>query len=186
MRSNNCYGSRAAPARGFMALWVMLAMGVGLLASSAATVPSTPVHAQSFSGLGFLPGGPFSRAQGVNADGTVVVGFGDAATGIVNEAFRWTQAGGMVGLGFLPGGNLSSAFGVNADGTVVVGIGNEAFRWTQAGGMAGLGFLPGGSGSEARAVNADGTVVVGGNPVQVSLTIGGNSGTTSVKADIDH
>jgi uncharacterized membrane protein len=47
----------------------------------------TPVHAQSFSGLGFLPGGNVSEAVGVNADGTVVAG---NSTG---EAFRWTQAG---------------------------------------------------------------------------------------------
>jgi probable HAF family extracellular repeat protein len=88
-------------------------------------------------GLGFLTGGTISQAQGVNADGTVVVGVGNA-TGTF-EAFRWTQAGGMAGLGFLPGGISSFAQGVNADGKVVVGfgdatgIGAEAFRWTQAG-----------------------------------------------------
>jgi probable HAF family extracellular repeat protein len=94
MQNNNRNGRRAAPARGFMALCAML------LAYSVvgAVVPSIPVHAQSFSGLGLLPGGTFSSAQGVNADGTVVVGIGDA-TGIGEEAFRWTQAGGLAGLG---------------------------------------------------------------------------------------
>ncbi len=37
-----------------------------------------------------------------------------------SEAFRWTQAGGMVGLGDLPGGTFGSkAFFVSADGSVV-------------------------------------------------------------------
>ncbi len=39
MFSNNRNGSRAARARGFMALWAMLAMGLGLLASPAAAAP---------------------------------------------------------------------------------------------------------------------------------------------------
>jgi|HubBroStandDraft_6_1064221.scaffolds.fasta_scaffold2106082_2 hypothetical protein len=66
MRSNNSNGSRAAFARGFMALCAMLL--VSSVLGVAATVPSTPVHAQSFSGLGFLTGGTFSVAVGVNAD----------------------------------------------------------------------------------------------------------------------
>jgi probable HAF family extracellular repeat protein len=108
--------------------------------------------------LGFLPGGNFSEANGVNADGTVVVG------GSNGQAFRWVN-GTLTGLGFLPGGNFSEARGVNADGTVVVGGGTpfsgEAFRWTAATGMVGLGFLPGGFRSLAFGVNADGKVVVG-------------------------
>jgi probable HAF family extracellular repeat protein len=115
MYSNNSNGNGAAPARGFMALCAML-LAYSVL-GAAVTVPLTPVHAQSFSGLGFLIGGSFSQAQAVNADGTVVVGFGNA-TGIPQEAFRWTQAGGMVGLGFLsPGASISQALGVNADGS---------------------------------------------------------------------
>jgi probable HAF family extracellular repeat protein len=118
-------------------------------------------------GLGDLPGGVFfSAANGVSADGAVVVGRGSSSNG--NEAFRWTQAGGMVGLGDLPGGGFfSAANGVSADGAVVVGRGNggngdEAFRWTQAGGMVGLGDLAGGPFfSDATGVSADGSVVVG-------------------------
>jgi probable HAF family extracellular repeat protein len=124
-------------------------------------------------GLGDLPGGAFvSYGQAVSADGSVVVG-GGRSSGAVDapegsEAFRWTQAGGMVGLGDLPGGSFSSwAYDVSADGSVVVGSGNttasgsEAFRWTRAGGMVGLGFLPGGTSSSAIAVSDDGSVVVG-------------------------
>ena len=124
-------------------------------------------------GLGFLPGGGGlfgSQATAVSANGSVVVGasiipFGPG-TG-VDEAFRWTQATGMVGLGFLPGGSSSTARGVSADGAVIVGASNyslsgpQAFRWTQATGMVGLGFLPGGSLSIAQGVSADGAVVVG-------------------------
>src|SRR6516164_3627142 len=121
-----------------------------------------------FQGLGFLPGGSSSGASGVNADGTVVVGFSAPLRPLsAVQAFRWTAASGMVGLGFLPGLTDSVANGVNADGTVVVGHANDAtgilqaFRWTAASGMVGLGFLPGGNFSDANGVNADGTVVVG-------------------------
>ena len=162
MNNINNNRSRAARERGFMARCAVLLAVLGAVA----TVLSTPVHAQSFSGLGFLTGGNASYAMGVNADGTVVVGNSNAinAAGNILEAFRWTRAGGMVGLGFLPVVlSGSDALGVNADGTVVVGLSRtscaceEAFRWTQAGGMVSLG----GPGSQAFAVNADGTVVVG-------------------------
>ena len=128
-------------------------------------------------GLGFLPGGgpsanlnAGSNALGISADGSVVVGYSNIPN--VNggyEAFRWTQATGMVGLGDLPGGIFDSkATGVSADGSVVVGNGTgfygTAFRWTQATGMVGLGYLPGGgyyAASYASGVSANGSVVVG-------------------------
>jgi probable HAF family extracellular repeat protein len=113
MYCNRSNRRRAAPARGFMARCaVLLAYSV---VGAVSTVPSTPAHAQSFSGLGFLTGGNASVAVGVNADGTVVVGDIEGTSYV--EAFRWTQAGGMAGLGFLPGGGFSEAVGVvNADG----------------------------------------------------------------------
>jgi len=140
-----------------------------------------PAQAASFQGLGFLPGGSFSRsfALGVSADGSVVAGESSSVNS-PDEAFRWTQGTGMVGLGYLPGGgpgvNLypgSNALGISADGSVVVGYSNstnanggnggyEAFRWTQATGMVGRGDLPGGIfQSSAVKVSADGSVVVG-------------------------
>lgn len=124
--------------------------------------------------LGDLPGGKFSsRANGVSADGSVVVG--NSISGPGREAFRWTATEGMVGLGDLPGGGVggiffrSDAFGVSADGLVVVGfgtsdLGREAFRWTDGGGMVALGDLPKGFGSLqsiAHGVSGDGSVVVG-------------------------
>ena len=119
--------------------------------------------------LGVPPGGTsqMSAANGVSADGLVVVGRSLGANGW--EAFRWTAGTGMVGIGNLPDGSFvsSEAFAASADGQVVVGLSNsagnstQAFRWTQADGMAGLGSLSGGSISIAYSVSADGQVVVG-------------------------
>jgi probable HAF family extracellular repeat protein len=117
-------------------------------------------------GLGHLPGGGLqSIAVGVSANGSVVVGGSDSASGY--QAFRWTAAGGMQGLGDLPGGGFeSAASAVSGNGSVIVGSGtsasgSQAFRWTSAGGMVGLGFLPGDLYSEAFGVSADGSMVVG-------------------------
>jgi probable HAF family extracellular repeat protein len=143
-----------------------ISLGIGLGAIGV----TFPAQAASFQGLGFLPGSSDygqSQASGVSADGSVVVGDSSGANG--REAFRWTQATGMVGLGDLSGGEFrSTALGVSADGSIVVGEsasangGAEAFRWTQATGMVGLGDLPGGEfGSSASGVSADGSVVVG-------------------------
>ncbi len=112
-----------------------------------------------------------SIAQAVSADGTVIVGEStDGTNG--GQAFRWTQATGMVGLGFVgnSGYRYSAATGVSTDGSVVVGSstysGNyeQAFRWTQAGGTVGLGFLNSSiasPNSAASGVSGDGTIVVG-------------------------
>jgi probable HAF family extracellular repeat protein len=117
--------------------------------------------------LGDLEGGILaSSAADVSADGSVVVGQGSSKAG--PEAFRWSQADGMVGLGDLRGGEFQSAArAVSADGAVVVGVGRraagaEAFRWSRARGLVGLGDLPGGAvDSEALDVSADGSIVVG-------------------------
>jgi probable HAF family extracellular repeat protein len=122
----------------------------------------------SFQGLGFLGTAGNSYANGVSADGTVVVGTSNY------EAFHWTEEDGMVGLGFLVGTENSAAHGVSADGNVVVGRSKwsqsneiadyEAFRWTYDEGMVSLGFLPSEYPSSwANAISADGNVVVGGS-----------------------
>ncbi|MEB3123258.1 MAG: PEP-CTERM sorting domain-containing protein [Snowella sp.] len=137
-------------------------------------IDSIPVSSEAFrwteSGgmvdLGYLPDDfSYSDANGVSADGSVIVGSSTSFNG--RKAFRWTESGGMVSLGDLPGGDsFSQANGVSADGSVIVGSsdsvnGIEAFRWTESGGMVGLGDLPGGSFSEANGVSADGSVIVG-------------------------
>ncbi len=145
---------RRALRAGVWSLVSVLSVGLGTLAS---------LNAQSLTWLGTLPGGGYSHAHGVSADGTVVVGV--AGYGNQFRAFRWTAATGMQDLGTLGGGE-SWAYGVSADGTVVVGMAQNAsgqfraFRWTQETGMQDLGTL-GGDSSAAWGVSADGTVVVG-------------------------
>lgn len=122
-------------------------------------------------GLGCLPGDTYSQGCGVSGDGSVVVGYSYRGPAVWlpglggTQAFRWTEAGGMVGLGYLPGGTSSRAFGVSADGGTVVGTGTsngvpgtEAFRWTEASGMVSLGA---GYGSYAIACSGDGSIIVG-------------------------
>jgi probable HAF family extracellular repeat protein len=130
---------------------------------------------QSFVGLGDLPGGIYqSVPYDVSDDGSVVVGR-SRTTDFGDEAFRWTQATGMVRMADQVGGHFNTvgtAYGVSADGSVIVGVGRltppgtfggtEAFRWTEAGGFVGLGDLPGGVYfSEAIGVSADGAIIAG-------------------------
>jgi probable HAF family extracellular repeat protein len=65
--------------------------------------------------IGTLPGQSVTEALGVNADGSVVVGYDGFGGCGNNVAFRWTQATGQVSLGFPPGGNYSIAYATNAD-----------------------------------------------------------------------
>lgn len=120
-------------------------------------------------GLGDLPGGSIlGDALGVNADGSVVVGYASSSKG--QEAYRWSAETGMVGLGGLPGGNFrSTATAVSADGRTVVGWSwtdsTQAFVWTASEGMVGLTQRPttGTSKptSEAHCISADGTIIGG-------------------------
>jgi len=92
--------------------------------------------AASFTNLGDLPGGDFrSRGLGISGDGDVAVGLSESALATpFQEAFRWTQGGGMIALGDLAGDDFNSqSRGVSGDGSVVVGLsvsasGLEAFR----------------------------------------------------------
>jgi probable HAF family extracellular repeat protein len=131
--------------------------------------------AASFQGLGDLPGGQFSsKAYGISADGSVVVGYGHSSSGI--EAFRWTSATGFTGLGDLPGGEfVSLALAVFANGSVVVGTSYssssdyDAFYWTAAGGIQSLKDILTNCGPDltgwtlrrATGVSADGLTIVG-------------------------
>jgi probable HAF family extracellular repeat protein len=128
-------------------------------------------------GLGDLPGGGLvSSASDVSPDGRVVVGEGTSALG--QEAFLWTQNGGIVGLGDLPDGNFfSTALAVSANGALVVGQGSsaagyEAFIWDASRGMRslrnvlindfGLGSsLAGWTLTAANDISADGQFIVG-------------------------
>ena len=118
-------------------------------------------------------GGPTSKANAVNRDGSVVVGV--SAVGGQSRAFRWTQATGMQDLGMLPNGSDFVAHSTTADGSVVVGTYNQAqvgkrpFIWSQALGMTDLtsfllihgANLTGWTIVDAAAISADGTAVTG-------------------------
>jgi probable HAF family extracellular repeat protein len=114
--------------------------------------------------LGTLPGGGWSEAYAVSANGAVVVGWSEN-NARRRRAFRW-ENGVMQDLGTLPGGGPSEAYAVSANGAVVVGMAENAagqrraFRW-ENGVMQDLGTLPGYDWSEAHGVSADGSVVVG-------------------------
>jgi probable HAF family extracellular repeat protein len=125
--------------------------------------------------LGVLPGDSSSIADGVSADGSVIVGSSSSAS---SQAFRWTQNTGMIALGALPNGIRNSrACGVSADGSIIVGqcygeSGFEAFVWDAVHGMRSLrqilasqfdlgANLEGWKLQSANAVSADGSFVVG-------------------------
>jgi len=114
--------------------------------------------------IGLLPGGTYSFANAVSADGAVVAGYGDTPSG--DRAYRWTAANGLVTLALLPGSLRSYALAVSADATTVVGscylseYEPQAVRWT-GNGVESLGLLPDGTYSYATAVSANGAVVVG-------------------------
>jgi probable HAF family extracellular repeat protein len=121
--------------------------------------------------LGTLSQHRFSRAKGVNTDGSVVVGYSAVSNCTVDQdtAFRWTFEEGMKSLGFLNGGNTSRARAVSGNGLVVVGTAGDgvtgeerAFRWTAQEQMVSLGTLiDNRESSGANAVNFDGSVIGG-------------------------
>jgi probable HAF family extracellular repeat protein len=136
-------------------------------------------------GLGRLVPNTSSGASAASADGSVIVGTNGLLSGTParphTEAFRWTQATGMVGLGDLPGADIYSiAHDVSADGSVIVGVGEalregispsrRAFYWTADSGMLdlqdtlvslGVSNLDGWTLREALGVSADGLTIVG-------------------------
>jgi len=116
-----------------------------------------------------LEGYNYMCGHGVSHDGQVIAGYGYSSSTGETEAFRWTEAEGMVGLGSLPGWDgQSNAQAVSADGSAIVGwVGPsstsgpmQAFRW-ENGVMEGMGYLPGGDMSHAYGISADGEVIVG-------------------------
>lgn len=128
-------------------------------------------QADGYQLLGYFNGGPdaslaYSTADGISADGKVLVGTATDPSG-VRVAFRWTKSAGMQSLGNLGGvASDAGAIAANFDGSVIVGqadgpSGFEAFRWTSHG-IVGLGDLSGGDFSSiANGVSGKGDRVVG-------------------------
>lgn len=94
-----------------------VAVGIGGAASSAEEAWMWS-PGSGYTGLGFLSGTTTSRATDINGPGTVVVG------GSGNQAFRWTQADGMVSLGSAPFLSSAVAQAVSDDGNRIAGEGN--------------------------------------------------------------
>ncbi len=122
--------------------------------------------AAAFTDLGTMggQGRGNTRASGISADGSVIVGTIDV--GVLNwRAFRWTKEGGVQDLGSLGGSSLTLANGISPDGKVIVGTsggsatsGPHVFRWTKETGMEDLGTM-GGTGARGGGISANGAIV---------------------------
>ena len=86
----------------------------------AVLVAASPAKAVDFQGLGSFPDAfPLSIGGAISGDGLVVVGNSDSARALSQEAFRWTQAEGMIPLGDIEGGTFASgATDASFDGSV--------------------------------------------------------------------
>ena len=122
-------------------------------------------HNRTTSGLGTLPGRPFTTAVAINEHGQVIgssYGEGNYAQWDQRHAFIW-QKGKITDLGTLPWRAFSQAVGLNERGQVAgfscdEGEGNcRAFVW-ERGRLTDLGTLPGGNDSRAVAINDRGQV----------------------------
>ena len=101
-------------------------------------------------------------ATHVNADGTVVAGFGTLADDSYS-AFRWTNATGPVAIGITSATDTASIAAISADGATIVGNSgvSKAFVWTQASGSKELPTLPGDDGAFVQGMSADATTMIG-------------------------
>jgi probable HAF family extracellular repeat protein len=122
--------------------------------------------------LGKLSDYSYGTANGVSADGSVIVGtYGENS----DITFRWIRGRGIAGLPGLPRAVVRcGAWAVSADGAVVVGEcryeseNNEAFRFHADTGLIQLGVLPGDLSSVAHGVSADGSVIVGSSGLGIA------------------
>jgi uncharacterized membrane protein len=119
--------------------------------------------ADGFEELGMMPGGSYSWANAVSADGSVIVGYGDYDGHLA--AARWTRQTGVQPLPGLPKLFVASwASGISPDGSIIVGSFNqEAFRWSQRGGIQSLGRFDGAGWADVLDVSADSSMLVGYN-----------------------
>ncbi|TDR80270.1 hypothetical protein [Paludibacterium purpuratum] len=121
-----------------------------------------------------------AQAQGVSADGGIVVGYGTLAGNNRHDralprlaAFRWTPAAGMTKLAFLPGGGEhAAAEAISANGKVIVGVCDGTFengryllaravRWEADGAAHALTVPPDAALSTATGVSNDGATIAG-------------------------
>jgi probable HAF family extracellular repeat protein len=149
----------AAAVRSFSAL----AMVACIVAPACAVAPAR------FIPLGDLPGGDFSSfASAVSDDGLTVVG--DSTSDLGTDAFKWTEATGMVRLGTIPGIGVTQATSVSADGKVIAGYeyatintytDTSPFLFTSGSSFTTLAGCGCHGPSYKVTVSADGTTVIG-------------------------
>src|SRR5690606_35378993 len=130
------------------------------LTAVAVVASTTTISAHAvpfFTGIGFAPGEPVSRAHGISPDGTTVVGMAGSELG--GFSTYWNEAEGIVYLGD-SGEAHEHAAAASDDGSVIVGQNDgTAFRWTPDYLAQDLGVLTGAAGSAATDTSADGSVV---------------------------
>jgi uncharacterized membrane protein len=108
--------------------------------------------------------GPATRANAVNADGSIIVGWQDQPTG-ERSAAKWVNT--VPELILTPDGGLNGeAHAVSADGGTIVGggynnFGPEAWIWRASTGVTPIGMSTKGESFTALDVSNDGNVVVG-------------------------
>ena len=107
-------------------------------------------------GMQDLGAGDYSKAYGISNDGSAII------IDIYPDAFRWTQAGGLLNLGTL-GGVSSSASDISVDGSKICGfsyvsVGDPyAFRWVEGIGIEQIGTFY----SFAKGISGDGNTITG-------------------------
>ena len=153
------YSLRHLPTRSFLGVLIFTLAHAGALraedCSPSSPCVTSPVDLGTFGGVASFP-------RGLSADGSVVTGYAQTASGYYH-AFRW-QGGTLQDLGTL-GGPQSYGWAVSADGSTIVGYAftdntnYHAVRWVGTT-IQDLGTL-GGSKSDASSVSANGSVVAG-------------------------
>lgn len=126
--------------------------------------------AQSFTLIQPAPGYEYTRAGGVSADGTRVVGWSENGPP-GSPGFVWSTATGRYDFGLEPGiPAYSSASGISGDGSTIVGGSYAAtpgavrlgYRWSGPGTYQTLGAQAPYPWSGAQSANHDASVIVGG------------------------
>jgi uncharacterized membrane protein len=136
---------------------------------SAIVDPTLAASPAGFIPLGDLPGGDFySRASAVSADGSTVVGDSMSATGF--DAFKWTEATGIVRLVTFGTNGVTDATSVSGDGKIIVGntyanlnsyTDSDPFIYSDVAGFSSLSSCGCHGSSSKITVSDDGTTVVG-------------------------
>lgn len=141
----------------------LVAVGLGWI--NAGTAHAIVWTAQNgVTSLGSTVTGRSTRANATNADGRVVVGWQDAASGFRQGCVWNNGVQTLIAQGSSPMGEAGAC---SADGSVVVGGGTsgnsfQAWRWTQAGGVQNIGPAPvSGWRGSSTSVSGDGGTIVG-------------------------